>query len=253
MSNLNRLFVWSTLLLLLGVVGAIGVNAALLTTTPRAPVTAGAASLTLTGPTQPIQISDPVTVTLKSAALNDALSAFEVAITYDPNILALNGVSPGSLLASSGRAVICPPSARTADGVRFACASSGAAQGPTAAGDLAILHFAAVGAGSSPLVIASAQLIDGNRPPTLFGVTSQGTVVAVLAPATTATPTATPTPSPTATATPSPTATATATPTASTPSGSDSIFLPFVGKGMSARDDTATESGDSLFLPNVNR
>lgn len=255
MTNLNRLFVWSALLLFLGVVGAMGVNAALQTTTRRTLTLAGTAALTLVGPSQPIQIGDPITVTLRSAALDEALSAFEVTLTYDADILALNGVSAGDLLASSGRAVICPPSAHTAAGVRFACASSGAADGPTAAGDLAIFHFAAVEPGTSPLAIAAVQLIDGNRPPALFDVTSQGTTVTVLAPATTATPT--PTASPTATVTPTPTAspTATTTPTAtpSTTPGAASIFLPHVAKQPSTHDGPATENGGPIFLPNINR
>lgn len=187
---------------------------------------AGTASLGLTGPASAVPQGQSFAIPLDATQLADALSAFQVDVSFDPAILAFNGVTPGPLLATTGRAVVCPPAEQTAAGrVRFACASAGDGAGPTATGTLATLSFSALRPGSSPLALEAVQLVDGARPPALFSVSSQNASVTVSA--------------------------APAAPTA-TPSSFD-LFLPNVETGSQSVRETTPQAQPQIFLPDVGR
>jgi hypothetical protein len=85
------------------------------------------------------------------------LGAYEVQLSFDPDILRLVGVEDAGFLGSSGRQLHCPSrfvetTAKPADTLRFGCATNNAEPpGPDGSGILATVAFAPRKAGYSPL------------------------------------------------------------------------------------------------------
>lgn len=214
-----------------------------------APLVAGSASIRLTAPDEAVTQGSSFSVALDATGLGDALSAFQVDVAFDPAILTFNGVTPGTLLGSTGRATVCPPAETSPGRVRFACASAGAAAGVSSPGLLATLNFTARSPGSSSLALEGVQLVDGSRPPAAFSVNSRNASVTIAGPAA---PTATPTTTPTTAPTTTPTTTPTATPTAITPKSFD-LFLPKVDMSTESSRESIPKDEERVFLPAVGR
>jgi hypothetical protein len=126
------------------------------------------AAVRMEGPSEsPEAGGEPFDVTV---AVNDVtnLGAFEIVLTYDPDVVELQDIKEGPFLGSSGRRVECMPPRRAEGYVDFACVTLGATpDGSTGSGLLATLTFQPVGAGTSPLHFEDLILADppANRLP----------------------------------------------------------------------------------------
>lgn len=158
-------------------------------------------------------------VTIEAAQVSDAISAFQLTLSYDPDILAFHGAVDGTFLARTDRTVICPPVRPTPGTVRLACASTGAGVGALGSGELVVLTFSALAPGQSDLTLSAVQLVDDNSPPTLADVTLQNGQVTVR------------------------------------PEGDSAVetelFLPSVQRSGEGRSRQTGEKDDQLFLPAV--
>jgi cell division septation protein DedD len=177
-------------------------------------------------PTDPLEVGAIFTVTIAAGQIESPLSAFQIDLAYNPAVLAFRFSQSRSFLTTTSRQIVCPEPAGVAGTIRLACATTGAAGGPTGDGPLAVLTFAAIANGTSDLTLNNIQLLDTGRPPALLPADLQQGQVIVGPPVTgtpTDTPPATNTPTSTVTSTvPGQTATATPTETATsapTPSG----------------------------------
>ena len=80
------------------------------------------------------------------------LGAFQIRLTYDPNILQFQDVKEGQFLGSSGRPVECLPPNTPQGAIDFTCVTLGSTpEGPTGSGELATVTFQPLGSGTSPL------------------------------------------------------------------------------------------------------
>ena len=143
----------------------------------------------------------------------DDLGGFEFDLTYNGTIVAVDSVTLGDFLGSTGRTVgsVGPIIDNQAGRVSFGAWSLPGAPGPNGTGELATISLTAQGEGESPLDLQDVQVLDTAIEPQESTV-QDGTVVVESAP--TSTPTATRTPTLTATPTDTPTQTPTNTPTA---------------------------------------
>ena len=121
------------------------------------------------------------------------LGAYEFTLVFDPNIIALRGVSNGPFLGSTGRTVSCLDPTLGVGSVHFVCTTLGPVPGgASGSGVLATVRFLALAEGSSPLDLQNVVLTDitgGSIP-----VTEQdGTATVSSGPTPTPPPTATPT------------------------------------------------------------
>jgi hypothetical protein len=160
------------------------------------------------------------------------LGAYEFTLAFDPALISFVGVTNGSFLGSTGRAVSCPGLVLASGRIKFGCVTIGEEpSGPSGTGLLARVRFFALAAGTSSLDLTD--VVIGNvtgRPLSHTDLDGQATVVVG--------PTATPCPGgvcPTATATPVPTSTPT----------------PSLGP-TSVRIDPASQSVDAGSVVNVN-
>lgn len=190
-----------------------------------APNIAGTAVLSVSPSAQTAAVGDIITATITISDPDAPVSSFQFDLTYDAQILALEGVTPPrtAYLAQNGRLNHCLPPARPASGtLRYACASTSTAVGTTGNGTLVQLTFRALDTGVSPLQLTQTTLADTAQPPAPFTVTTNDGEITVGTPVITATPSSTPTTTPTAT--PTATATGTIEPT------DHGIFLPLIVK-----------------------
>jgi hypothetical protein len=165
-------WIWPAVLLsLLAIVAtytAQAQGAAVTPVTPTPTHTPTPSIIRMEGPNKsPIAGGEPFDVTVD---VNDVtnLGAFEIVLTYDPNVVELQDIKEGPFLGSSGRRVECMPPRRTEGYVDFACVTLGATpDGSTGSGLLATLTFQPVGAGTSPLHFEDLILADppANRLP----------------------------------------------------------------------------------------
>ena len=87
---------------------------------------------------------------------SEGLGVFQFALHFNPRVVAVSGMEPGSFLANTGRGVSCFSQLRPDDEsvFEFACVSSSPpANGPQGSGTLARLTLVPVGGGSSDLVL----------------------------------------------------------------------------------------------------
>jgi len=128
------------------------------------------------------------------------LGAYEFTLVFDPNIVALMGISNGSFLGSTGRTVNCLDPTLGVGSVRLVCTTLGPAPGgPNGSGVLATVRLLALAEGSSPLHLQDVTLADigGTSIPSTV---QDGAVTVSSGP----TPTPAPTSTPTSTSTPGP-------------------------------------------------
>ncbi len=135
---------------------------------PAAPVPsapAGSARLSFVPPAAQAQLSGPVVLTLQADNVSD-LYAAPVRVKWDPKILRLNQVTPGSLLVQNGG--VNPPSLdirndageASVDATRVAGAA-----GVNGSGALMQFTFTAVGPGTTSVSVISAALRDSRQQP----------------------------------------------------------------------------------------
>ncbi|HHN93197.1 MAG TPA: PKD domain-containing protein, partial [Anaerolineae bacterium] len=128
-------------------------------------------------------VGDTLVVTVTAANVESPLSAFQFDLTYNPSVLAYVGSEWGGFLESTGRAVACLDPIPAWGTVRLACASTGAEDGPTGGGVLAVLTFRTVSNGRSDLTPNNVLLPDTGRPPELQTATAEPASVSVCIPA----------------------------------------------------------------------
>ncbi|MCA9981836.1 MAG: hypothetical protein KDD89_13420, partial [Anaerolineales bacterium] len=122
------------LVLALLVVAATAVFTTIAPRAQSAPHVAGTAALALSPATQPADIGDLLTVAVLLNNPTSPVSGFQFEVTFDPNIIAVQGITTPAEnhLAANGRQTHCPATAQpSADTVRYACASTGTAEGVT--------------------------------------------------------------------------------------------------------------------------
>jgi hypothetical protein len=132
------------------------------------------------------------------------LGAYEFTVAFDPNVVALRGISDGPFLGSTGRTVNCGDPTLGVGSVRLVCRTLGATPpGPSGSGVLATVRFLALAEGSSTLDLQGVVLTDivGASIP---ATEQDGAVDVSAGPTPTPPPTATPTDTPTPGATPTP-------------------------------------------------
>jgi hypothetical protein len=134
------------------------------------------------------------------------LGAYEFTLAFDPNVLALTGVSNGPFLGSTRRTVSCLDPTLGVGSVHFVCITLGPAPGgASGSGVLATVRFLALAEGSSPLDLQNVILAAADIVGTPIAVTAQdGTVSVSSGPTPTPLPTGTPTNTPTPGASPTP-------------------------------------------------
>ena len=133
------------------------------------------------------------------------LAAYDILLSWDPSVFALNSIANGSFLGSSGRTVSCTAPLVTPSSVKMTCVTLGnALPGVNGNGRLADLRLLALTLGASPIVVQQVSLLHPNA--TTLAVDTVVNGVAAVAEPPTATPTLTPTitPTPTETAVPTP-------------------------------------------------
>ena len=121
------------------------------------------------------------------------LGDYEFTLAFDPNIIALMGVSNGPFLGSTGRTVSCLDPTLGVGSARFVCTTLGPTPGgPNGSGVLATVRFLALAEGSSPVHLQAVILADisGTAIPSSA---QDGTVTVSSGPTPTPLPTATPT------------------------------------------------------------
>lgn len=270
MDAIRRIF---PLVVLLAVLSMASVRLAPSPLAESARLASGSATLRALAPVNALRVGQIFTVTLQMEGATVPVSAVQVDVAYNPALLQFRSFTGGDFLRSSGRSVVCPPAATGTGTLRLACASSGAVDGPTGSGSLAVLTFAALAGGSSDLTLANAQVMDSSRPPAAFTLTTANGAVTVASDATatptstatatttpaeptatpTATPTSTPDHTPTATATPTetPSVTPTASPTPVQPQVELKLYLPIIGGGGSTTDEP--DASIQVWLPAIAR
>ena len=128
-------------------------------------------------------VGDTLVVTVTAANVESPLSAFQFDLTYNPSVLAYVGSEWGGFLESTGRSVACLDPIPAWGTARLACASTGAEDGPTSGGVLAVLTFRTVSNGRSDLTPNNVLLPDTGRPPELQAATAEPASVSVCIPA----------------------------------------------------------------------
>jgi hypothetical protein len=88
----------------------------------------------------------------------DDLGAFQFDIGFDPTVLTVTGVAPGSFVASNGRSFIILPLRAATDSITFGAFSYGSQPGMSGAGALAVLTLKPIGAGTTALTFRDARL-----------------------------------------------------------------------------------------------
>jgi hypothetical protein len=114
------------------------------------------------------------------------LGSYSFTIEWDPAVLSFAGVSNGTMLGSTGRAVVCPPPSVGSDSVSFGCTSIGVTPGPDGEGVLATITFSAAAEGVSFVDISATSMADILGWPS--AVTSDDGLITVKAPTPTPTP-----------------------------------------------------------------
>jgi len=168
----------------------------------------------------------------------DDLGGFEFDLTYNGTIVAVDSVTLGDFLGSTGRTVgsVGPIIDNQAGRVSFGAWSLPGEPGPGGTGELAVISLTAQGEGQSNLDLQDVQVMDTAINPQ-EATAEDGTVVVGSEP--TSTPTATRTPTPTATPTDTPTLIPTNTPTA-TPTATGTAAATPTPTATSTATPTAT-------------
>ncbi|MBZ5610659.1 MAG: tetratricopeptide repeat protein [Acidobacteriia bacterium] len=128
---------------------------------PSAP--AGSARLSFVPPGAQAQLSGPVVVTLQADGVSD-LWAAPIKVKWDPKILRLNQVTPGSLLVQSGG--VNPPSLdirNDAGEASIDVSRVAGAAGVNGSGALMQFTFTAVGQGTTNLSVTAVNLRDSKQ------------------------------------------------------------------------------------------
>ena len=139
---------------------------------------AGQAALTFGAPSMQIPLSAPALVTLQVQNVTDLFAA-PLRIRWDPKLLRLNQVTPGSLIGDGG-AEVNPPSIDIRNDTGEASITlsriAGAA-GVNGSGTLVSLSFMAVGKGVGPIVVTEAGLKNSQQQP--IAVTAPAMMITV--------------------------------------------------------------------------
>ena len=153
----------------LGPIGILGVGlliaAVSAARSPNDTIAAQGATVSLVPSSQNVQLGETFTV---DVAIDNAtnLAAYEFRITYDPNILTIEGITQTDFLRSTGRGVTCPPigdeAARKTTDAWFGCATVNKSSGPPVDGSgvLAHISFSAKGPGLTYLTFVKLELAD---------------------------------------------------------------------------------------------
>lgn len=151
--------------------------------TGNAAATAGAGTLTFVAPTGKVTVGDTVQVTVQMQGASGPVAAAQAEVVYNPAVLEFRSVAPGGFLSGTGRQVVCPPAvaapAQSSGRATFACASTGASDGPMGSGTLVTLTFGAIGPGQSSLALEGIGLVNSSRPPAAIGSSTQATQLTV--------------------------------------------------------------------------
>jgi hypothetical protein len=145
------------------------------------------ATVSLLPSSQNVQLGETFTI---DVAIDNAtnLAAYEFRITYDPNILTIEGVTQTDFLRSTGRGVSCPPigdeAARKTTDVWFGCATVNKSSGSPVGGSgvLAHISFSAKGPGLTYLTFVKLQLADDMSDDCCAPVSLREAAVRVIAP-----------------------------------------------------------------------
>ncbi len=139
------------------------------------------------------------------------LGGFEFTVQYEPAVVSVTSIAPGTFLGSSGRPVNCvAPQVIPPDKIRLSCVTLGVSPpGASGSGVLAKLIVTPITTGVSPLMFANSTLVapDASQIAADDSATGSIFVDCGFLGCLTLTPTTTPSPSPTPTNTLSPTAT----------------------------------------------
>ena len=106
------------------------------------------------------------------------LYAFQFDLSYDPSIIHVTSLSEGAFLPAGGSTFFLPGSIDNALGTLSMTADSlaGAIPGLSGSGQLAVVRFAVLASGISPLTLSSITLLDSNLNDIPFSV-SNGQVI----------------------------------------------------------------------------
>ncbi len=179
------------------------------TGTPTPTIAPNVPAVVVDPASQSVKLGDYIVIDVMIQNVSN-VAAYEFTVAFNPNVVALAGISDGSFLGSTGRSEFCPSPTIGDSTVRFGCVSSGSAPGASGTGLLAEVVFHAIGPGTTPFHFAMFTLADSLGE----SVSAQiGDGLAVVEPPDTPTPTVTSTPTNTATPTDTPTDTATPTDT----------------------------------------
>jgi hypothetical protein len=175
----------------LGPLGILGVGlliaAVSAARSPNDTIAAQGATVSLVPSSQNVQIGETFTV---DVVIDNAtnLAAYEFRITYDPNILKIEGVTQTDFLRSTGRGVMCPPigdeAARKTTDAWFGCATINKGAGPPVGGSgvLAHISFSARGPGLTYLTFVKLELADDMSEDCCAPVSWRESAVRVIAP-----------------------------------------------------------------------
>jgi hypothetical protein len=175
----------------LGPIGILGVGlliaAVSAARSPNDTIAAQGATVSLVPSSQNVQLGETFTV---DVAIENAtnLAAYEFRITYDPNILTIEGVTQTDFLRSTDRGVSCPPiedeAARKTTDAWFGCATVNKSSGPPVGGSgvLAHISFSAKGPGLTYLTFVKLQLADDMSDDCCAPVSWRESAVRVIAP-----------------------------------------------------------------------
>jgi hypothetical protein len=131
------------------------------------------------------------------------LGSYTFTLAWDDAVLSYAGSANAMFLGSTGRTVTCQPPDIQPDSLTLNCTTTGAQAGASGDGVLATVQFATVSAGTSPLALSSASLLDTSGASQTATTGDGGVTVDIPTATPTHTPTATPTSAPTPTPTPS--------------------------------------------------
>lgn len=176
---MNRFHLFLNALLVAFAALAIGIVSLPGFFTGQAAATAGAGTLALVVPGGKVTVGDTVQVTVQMQGADGPVAAAQAEIVYDPAVLEFRSVAPAGFLSGTGRQVVCPPPAQSSGRARFACAGTGANNGPTGSGALVTLTFGAIGPGQSNLSLEGISLVNSSRPPAAISSSTQGAQLTV--------------------------------------------------------------------------
>jgi hypothetical protein len=128
-------------------------------------VPSGATRLTFVPPAAQAQLSAPVVVNLQVEGASD-LAAVPIRVKWDPKILRLNQVTPGSLMVQNGG--VSPPSLdirNDAGEASIELTRVAGAAGVNGSGPLMQFTFTAVGQGTTTLSVTSVALRGSKQQP----------------------------------------------------------------------------------------